>query len=102
MNRNLEERKYPIQRGKLKYFNKDTMLPGEVAEILDAHTLAFCFGVDDVICLNIDEKVNEEVAKELIFRIKQFIENSYWVSRRMHEEFRPPRNSCIKNKNPKP
>ena len=90
MNRNLDECKYLIRRGELKYFNKDAMLPGEVVEILDTHTLAFCFGAGDVICLNMDEKVSEEVAKELIFRIKQFIENSYQVSRRMHEEFRFP------------
>lgn len=57
-------------------FTERTMLPGELAEIKDSHTLAFCFGDGDVSYLNFDESVSEETAKELIEKIKQFLERN--------------------------
>lgn len=60
-------------------FLEDTLKPGEFAEIVDKHTLAFCFGKGDVKRINLDESVSEETAKELIEKIKQFIENSYKI-----------------------
>lgn len=57
------------------------MHPGEVAMVTDTHTLAFCFGDDDVACLKIDEAVDKETANELISRINQFLENAYKIQR---------------------
>lgn len=61
---------------KEKSFTERVMLPGELAEIKDKHTLAFCFGDGDVSYLNFDESVSEETAKELIEKIKQFLERN--------------------------
>ena len=55
-------------------FSERPMVPGELAEVEDKHTLAFCFGDGVISYLNFDESVSEETAKELIFRIKQFAE----------------------------
>lgn len=71
--------RYLTRRGNKHDFVEDILEPGEFAEIIDKHTLAFCFGKGDVSYLNLDENVSEETAKELIFRIKEFIENSYKV-----------------------
>lgn len=57
------------------------MLPGEVALLAEKHTVAFCFGEDDVACLRVDETVDKEIADELIFRIDQFLHNSYMLSK---------------------
>lgn len=59
---------------KEKSFTERAMLPGEIAEIKDKHTLAFCFRDGDISYLNFDESVSEETAKELIEKIKQFLE----------------------------
>lgn len=59
---------------KERVFSERQMVPGELAEVKDKHTLAFCFGDGDISYLNFDESVSEETAKELIFRIKQFAE----------------------------
>lgn len=64
---------------KEKPFAERVMLPGELAEIKDKHTLAFCFGDGDVSYLNFDESVSEETAKELIEKIKQFAERN-WIN----------------------
>ena len=61
---------------KEKSFTEMVMHPGELAEIKDKHTLAFCFGDGDVSYLNFDESVSEETAKELIEKIKQFFERN--------------------------
>lgn len=61
---------------KEKSFTERVMLPGEIAEIKDKHTLAFCFRDGDVSYLNFDESVSEETAKELIEKIKQFLERN--------------------------
>lgn len=63
---------------KEKSFTERVMIPGELAEIKDKHTLAFCFGDGDVSYLNFDESVSEETARELIEKIKQFVEIS-WI-----------------------
>lgn len=60
-------------------FAESILQPGEFAGIVDKHTLAFCFGIGDISYLNFDESVSEETAKELIEKIKQFIENSYKI-----------------------
>ena len=73
--------RYLLRRGMSEDFTEGALVPGEMAEVLDKHTLAFCFGDGDISYLNFDESVNEETAKELIFRIKQFIEYSYNVER---------------------
>lgn len=57
-------------------FTERVMLPGELAEIKDKHALAFCFGDGDVSYLNFDESVSEETARELIAKIKQFVERN--------------------------
>lgn len=64
---------------KERLFTERIMLPGELAEIKDKHTLAFCFGDGDVSYLNFDESVNEETARELIEKIKQFAERN-WIN----------------------
>lgn len=61
---------------KEKSFTERVMLPGEIAEIKDKHTLAFCFGDGNISYLNFDESVSEETAKELIEKIKQFLERN--------------------------
>ena len=61
---------------KEKPFAERVMLPGELAEIKDKHTLAFCFGDGNISYLNFDESVSEETAKELIEKIKQFLERN--------------------------
>jgi len=61
---------------KEKSFTERVMLPGELAEIKDKHTLAFCFGDGNISYLNFDESVSEETAKELIEKIKQFLERN--------------------------
>lgn len=61
---------------KEKTFTERVMLLGELAEIKDKHTLAFCFGDGDVSYLNFDELVSEETARELIEKIKQFVERN--------------------------
>ncbi len=61
---------------KERSFAERVMLPGELAEVKDKHTLAFCFGDGDVSYLNFDESVNEETARELIEKIKQFLERN--------------------------
>lgn len=66
------ENKGVISRGSV--FTERSMLPGELAEVKDKHTLAFCFGDGDIAYLNFDESVSEETAKELILKIKQFEE----------------------------
>lgn len=66
---------------KERTFEESPLVRGEFAEALDKHTLAFCFGDGDISYLNFDESVNEETAKELIEKIKQFIENSYRIER---------------------
>ena len=40
---------------KEKPFTERVMLPGELAEIKDKHTLAFCFGDGNISYLNLDE-----------------------------------------------
>lgn len=77
----MERGRYILRRGKSEDFTERNLIPGEVAEVLDKHTLAFCFGEGDISYLNFDESVSEETAKELILRIKQFIEYSYNVER---------------------
>lgn len=72
---------YLSRSGNSKVFLEDILIPGEIAEIVDEHTLAFCFAKGDVKRINLDESVNEETAKELIEKIKWFIENSYEVKR---------------------
>lgn len=64
---------------KEKPFTERVMLPGELAEIKDKHTLAFCFRDGDVSYLNFDESVSEETARELIEKIKQFAERN-WIN----------------------
>ena len=59
-----------------RLFTDRSMIPGELAEIKDKHTLAFCFGDGDVSYLNFDESVSEETARELIEKIKQFVERN--------------------------
>lgn len=66
-----------IRRERL--FTERSMIPGELAEIKDKHTLAFCFGDGDVSYLNFDESVSEETARELIEKIKQFAERN-WIN----------------------
>lgn len=61
---------------KEKPFTERVMLPGELAEIKDKHTLAFCFGDGNISYLNFDESVSEETARELIEKIKQFVERN--------------------------
>lgn len=73
--------RYLLKRGMSEDFTEGTLIPGEVAEILDKHTLAFCFGDGDISYLNFDEPVSEETARELIEKIKWFIGNSYKVER---------------------
>lgn len=73
--------KYILRKGMSQDFTDRTLVPGEVAQILDKHTLAFCFGEGDISYLNFDESVNEETTKELIEKIKWFIENSYRIER---------------------
>lgn len=68
---------------KEKTFEKRPLLPGEFAEVIDKHTLAFCFADGDISYLNFDESVSKETAEELIFRIKQFIENSHKINGRI-------------------
>lgn len=80
-NKRHADMRYLPKRGNEKDFIEDILVPGEFAEIVDKHTLAFCFGKGDVSYLNLDETISEETAKELIFRIKQFIEYSYNVER---------------------
>ena len=41
-----------------RLFTDRSMIPGELAEIKDKHTLAFCFGDGDVSYLNFDESVS--------------------------------------------
>ncbi len=43
---------------KERSFAERVMLPGELAEVKDKHTLAFCFGDGDVSYLNFDESVS--------------------------------------------
>lgn len=77
----MENRKYILRKGMSQDFTERTLVPGEVAQVLDKHTLAFCFGEGDISYLNFDESVSEETANELIEKIKWFIENSYKVER---------------------
>lgn len=60
-------------------FTERVMLPGEIAEIKDKNTLAFCFGDGNISYLNFDESVSKETAKELIEKIKQFAERN-WIN----------------------
>lgn len=71
--------RFLAKRGKSEDFSERILVPGEFAEILDKHTLAFCFEKGKVHYLNIDETVSEEKADELISLIKRFIENSFAV-----------------------
>lgn len=80
-NKRYTDMKYLTRRGDSKDFLEDILAPGEFAEIVDKHTLAFCFAKGDVKRINLDESVNEETARELIEKIKWFIENSYKVER---------------------
>lgn len=73
------EYKYRVRRGKEKDFSESLLQSGEVAMILDKHTLAFCFKDGELSYLNIDESVSKEKADELIRAIKWFIENSFYV-----------------------
>ena len=43
---------------------------------MENNTLAFCFGDGNISYLNFDESVSEETAKELIEKIKQFLERN--------------------------
>lgn len=63
-----------------RLFTERSMLPGELAEVKDKHTLAFCFGDGDIAYLNFDESVSEGTAKELIEKIKQFAERN-WIDK---------------------
>lgn len=65
---------------KERLFTERIMLPGELAEVKDKHTLAFCFGDGNISYLNFDESVSEETAKELIEKIKQFVERN-WIDK---------------------
>ncbi len=65
---------------KERLFTERIMLPGELAEVKDKHTLAFCFGDGNISYLNFDESVSEETAKELIEKIKQFAERN-WIDK---------------------
>lgn len=76
----MENRKYILRRGMSKDFTKRTLSPGEMAAVIDKHTLAFCFGEGDISYVDFDESVSEETARELIEKIKWFIENSYKIS----------------------
>lgn len=80
-NKRYTDMRYLTRRDNLKDFLEDILVPGEFAEIVDEHTLAFCFAKGDVRRINLDESVNEKTAKELIEKIKWFIENSYKVER---------------------
>lgn len=80
-NKRYTDMRYLVKNGNSEDFLEDILVPGEFAEIVDKHTLAFCFGKGDVKCINLNESVNEETAKELIEKIKQFIENSYKIQR---------------------
>lgn len=77
----MENGKYIARKGTSEDFLENMLVPGEFAEIVDKHTLAFCFEKGDVSYLNLDESVSEETAKELIEKIKWFIENSYRIER---------------------
>lgn len=78
--------RYLVKRGKAKDFSEGRLVPGEFEEVLDKHTLAFCFEEGNVHYLNVDETVSEEKADELISLIKWFIENSFAVYTRRFEE----------------
>ncbi len=80
--------RYLVKRGKAKDFSEGRLAPGEFAEVLDKHTLVFCFEEGNVHYLNIDETVSEEKADELISLIKWFIENSFAVYTRRFERER--------------
>lgn len=77
--------RYRVRRGKEKDFSENLLVPGEIAEVLDKHTLVFCFEEGKVNYLNIDEAVSKEKADELISMIKWFIENSFAVYTRRFE-----------------
>ena len=79
--------RYRVRRGKEKDFSQNLLVPGEFAEVLDKHTLVFCFEEGKVHFLNIDETVSEEKADELIGLIKRFIKNSFAVYTRRFEEW---------------
>ena len=63
-----------------RLFTERPMVTGELAEVKDKHTLAFCFGDGNISYLNFDESVNEETARELIDKIKQFAERN-WIDK---------------------
>lgn len=71
--------KFIPKRGIRADFKEDLLIPGEFAEILDKHTLVFCFEKGKVTYLNVDESVPEEKADELIEKIDWFIKNSFNV-----------------------
>lgn len=80
--------KYALRRGLSKDFREDSLIPGEVAEITDKNTLAFCFSRNNIAYLELDKKVDRETALEFIFRIRQFVENSYDVATKRLESGR--------------
>ena len=61
-----------VRRGQSKDFNESILVPGEMAALLDKHTIVFCFGEGDCKYLNFDENVTEETARELIDKISVF------------------------------
>lgn len=78
--------RFLARRGKSEDFSESLLVPGEFAEILDKHTLVFCFEEGKVHYLNVDETVSEEKADELISLIKWFIENSFSVYKKRFKE----------------
>lgn len=73
-------RRYFVRRGKSADFKESMLSEGEMAALLDKHTIVFCFGENDCKYLNFDETVTEETAKELIEKIQLF-HNLYFNNR---------------------
>lgn len=61
-----------LKRGMNEDFQNYKIRVGEMAAVLDKHTIAFCFGENDVKLLEFDEKVTAEKADELIECIERF------------------------------
>ena len=73
-------RRYFVRRGQSKDFKESMLSAGEMAALLDKHTIVFCFGEGDCKYLNFDENVTEETARELIDKIQLF-HNLYFNNR---------------------
>lgn len=77
----MSDNRFLMKRGNSNDFKPRSLMVGELAAVLDKHSLVFCFGENDCKELNFDENVTEETARELIDKITEFFENSTKVTR---------------------